>query len=322
MNLRLRLLIDVAKAVAAAHGIGVLHKDLKPANILIVPAASGAGWQIKIADFGSASLFDPARLQALGITNLGFTQTASSEAQILSGTVMYLAPEVLAGQSPSAGADVYALGVLMYQLVIGDFRKPLAPGWESEISDPLLREDIANAASGDPEKRLSSAAELAERLETLEQRRSRRDELESARLRAAIAERKLGEARARRPWVIVAVVTLAVGLGVSFTMYRRAAQEADHANHQTANIGRHSISPTRRDASGIRFSARANMSSPKSSCNDCSPKPAIAASLKSWFRLMLMALKPPPIGANWGPVKIMSGMAHRELCITRRYKSR
>ena len=234
LNLRLRLLIDVAKAVAAAHGIGVLHKDVKPANILIVPAASGAAWQIKIADFGSASLFDPARLQALGVTNLGFTQTTSTDAQALSGTVMYLGPEVLAGQSPSASADVYALGVLLYQLVIGDFRKPLAPGWESAIADPLLREDIGEAACGDPEKRLGSAAELAERLETLDQRRSRRDELESAKLRALIAERKLGEARARRPWVIVAVVALAAGLTVSFTMYRKVAQERDHANHQTA----------------------------------------------------------------------------------------
>ena len=233
LGLRLRLLIDVAKAVSAAHGIGILHKDLKPANILLIPAASGAGWQIKIADFGSASLFDPARLQSLGITNLGFTQTASTDAQALSGTVMYLAPEVLAGQSPSASADVYALGVLLYQLVLGDFRKPLAPGWESEVADPLLREDIAAAASGDPEKRLGSAAELAERLETLDQRRARRDELESAKRRAAIAELRLSEARARRPWVIVAVIALAAGLGVSFTMYRRAAQERDHANRQT-----------------------------------------------------------------------------------------
>src|ERR1700722_4541421 len=60
---RLRLLIDVARAVAAAHGIGVLHKDLKPANILVVPGGAG-DWQIKLADFGSASLFDPSRLQS------------------------------------------------------------------------------------------------------------------------------------------------------------------------------------------------------------------------------------------------------------------
>jgi serine/threonine protein kinase len=228
---RLELLIDVAKAVAAAHDIGVLHKDLKPANILVVPG-SEEGWQIKVADFGSASLFDPSRLQALGITNLGFTQTASLEAEALTGTLMYLAPEVLAGQSPSAGADVYALGVMLYQLTIGDFRKPLAPGWEAEIQDPLLREDIADAGCGDPARRLNSAADLVERLLTLEQRRIKRNELEAARLRAQVAERKLAEARARRPWLVLTVVALAAGLAFSFALYRRAAHERDNANRQ------------------------------------------------------------------------------------------
>ena len=230
---RLRLLVDLAQAVAAAHDIGVLHKDLKPVNILVVSGGNGR-WQIKLADFGSASLFDPARLHALGITNLGFTQTASLEAQSLTGTLMYMAPEVLAGQSPTTGADVYALGVMLYQLTIGDFRKPLAPGWEADIKDPLLREDIADAACGDPVKRLNSAADLVERLLTLEQRRIKRDELETAKLRAQIAERRLAETRARRPWLVLAVLALAGGLGVSFALYRRAARERDHANRQTA----------------------------------------------------------------------------------------
>jgi DNA-binding winged helix-turn-helix (wHTH) protein len=233
LDARLHLLIDIAQAVAAAHDIGVLHKDLKPANILVVPGARG-GWQIKVADFGSASLFEPSRLHALGITNLGFTQTTSLDTQALTGTLMYLAPEVLAGQSPTASADVYALGVMLYQLAICDFRKPLAPGWEAEIQDPLLREDIADAACGDPAKRLNSAADLVERLLTLEQRRIKRDELETAKLRAQIAERKLAEARARRPWVALAVIALAVGLGLSFTLYRRAVRERDLATRQTA----------------------------------------------------------------------------------------
>lgn len=232
LDVRLQVLIDIAQSVAAAHGIGVLHKDLKPANILVVPGTSGA-WQIKLADFGSASLFDPSRLHALGITNLGFTQTASLEGQSLTGTLMYLAPEVLAGQSPSAGADVYALGVMLYQLTIGDFRKPLAPGWEAEIKDPLLREDIADAACGDPARRLNSAADLVERLLSREQRRIKRDELENAKFRAQIAERKVAEARARRPWVVLAVVALAVGFGFSFVLYRRAAHERDVAKRQT-----------------------------------------------------------------------------------------
>src|SRR5260370_29866658 len=99
---------------------------------------------------------------------------------------------------------------MLYQLVIGDFRKPLAPAWEAEIKDPLLREDIADAACGDPAKRLGSAADLAERLLTLEQRRIKRDELESSRFRAQVAEHKLAEATARRPWVVLAVDEIAV----------------------------------------------------------------------------------------------------------------
>ncbi len=232
-KIRLQLLIDVANAVAAAHGIGVLHKDLKPANILIVPGTPD-GWQIKLADFGSASLFDPSRLQSLGITNLGFTQTTSTDTNPLTGTLMYLAPEVLAGQSPSASADVYALGVMLYQLTVGDFRKPLAPGWEAEIKDPVLRDDIAEAACGDPAKRLSSAAELVDRLLSLEQRRIKREELEVARLRAQVAERKLAETRARQPWILFAVIALAAGLALSFALYRRATRERDNANRQTA----------------------------------------------------------------------------------------
>ena len=232
-EVRLQLLIDVAKAVAAAHDIGVLHKDLKPANILVVASAAG-GWQIKLADFGSASLSDPSRLQALGITNLGFTQTTSAGSQALTGTLMYLAPEVLAGQSPSASADVYALGVILYQLIIGDFRKPLAPGWETGIADPLLREDIADAACGDPAKRIASAAQLVERLLSHEQRRIQRGELQAAALRAQIAERKLAETRARQPWVVALVIAMAAGLIACFALYRKASRERDNANRQTA----------------------------------------------------------------------------------------
>ncbi len=229
---RMRIILELAQAVAAAHAIGVLHKDLKPANILIAP--NGDDFQLKVADFGSGALVDPARLNALGITNLGFTQTMSGAEGELTGTLMYLPPEVLAGQSPTASADVYALGVLIYQLVAGDFRKPLSPGWEADVPDPLIREDIAQAACGDPVRRLPSVALLVERLQTLETRRTERRELELTRERAALAERRLSASRARRPWAIAAAVTLAVGLAVSLFFWGRAARERDRANRQTA----------------------------------------------------------------------------------------
>jgi eukaryotic-like serine/threonine-protein kinase len=240
-ELRLSMLVEIAEAVAAAHDIGVLHKDLKPANVLVTAGTEddserGDGnavrWQIKVADFGSGALADPTRLGALGITNLGFTETVTPDS-ILTGTLAYLAPEVLAGHSPTISSDVYALGVMLYQLIVGDFRKPLSPGWEAGIDDPLLREDIAEAACGDPALRLKSAAELVERLETLEARRVERSRVELAEQRAQVAERNLADSKARRPWIMVAVVVLLVGLGASLVLYRRAARQRDIANRQT-----------------------------------------------------------------------------------------
>jgi DNA-binding winged helix-turn-helix (wHTH) protein/serine/threonine protein kinase len=232
-TLRLQLLLEIADAVAAAHGVGVLHKDLKPANVLIAATEDrDSRCQIKVADFGSGAMLDPTRLGALGITNLGFTQTATAD-PTLTGTLAYLAPEVLAGQSPTTSSDVYALGVMLYQLMVGDFRKPLSPGWEADIEDALLREDIADAACGDPNRRLNSAAELAERLQNLETRREERNTLRLAEQRALIAEKKLSHSRARRPWIMVAVCALVVGLGASLILYRRALAERDKADRQT-----------------------------------------------------------------------------------------
>lgn len=233
LETRLDALVKVARAVAAAHEVGVLHKDLKPDNVLVAPSANGS-WQIRAADFGSGWLLDPVRLGALGITNLGFTQSEIPQTDPLTGTLMYLAPEVLAGQPSTASADVYALGVMLYQLAAGDFRKPLSPGWEADVEDPLTREDIGDAACGDQARRLGGAAALAERLESLAQRRSARAERELSRQRAETVERRFAKARTRRPWLIASILTLIAGLAASLSLYRNASSERDRANHQTA----------------------------------------------------------------------------------------
>ena len=217
-DLRLKLLVDVARAVAAAHDLDVLHKDLKPGNILVASTPEGTP-QIKIADFGSASLLAPGRLGALGITNLGFTRS-STDKDSLTGTVLYIAPEVLAGQSPTAASDVYALGVLLYQLAVGDFRRPLAPGWEADISDPLIREDVARAACGDPARRFKTAAELVDRLVNLDRRRA---EAEDAQRRAQLAERRQARARIRQLWLVLAAVALVVSGTVAVIVSRRSS---------------------------------------------------------------------------------------------------
>ena len=227
----LRAIGELTRCVAAAHEAGVLHKDLKPANVLVMPHGD-ADFQVKVVDFGSGALLEPGRLSALGITNLGLTETLAGAPE-LTGTLMYLPPEVLAGQSPTASADVYALGVMLWQMLAGDFRRPLSAGWEAEIADPLLREDIALAACGDPARRLASVAALAERLQTLEQRRTQREESERERERARRLEQRVAAARARRPWAMAAAIALAAGLAASLFLYAKAVRESKRANQQT-----------------------------------------------------------------------------------------
>jgi DNA-binding winged helix-turn-helix (wHTH) protein/tetratricopeptide (TPR) repeat protein len=207
---RLKLMAETADAVASAHEVGILHKDLKPANVLVY--GDPGNWHPRLTDFGSGRVLDVGQLEALGITQLGLTRSQTLSSDSHSGTPLYLAPEVIAGQSPSIKSDLYALGVMLYQLLAGDFRRPLSPGWESDIDDPLLRRDIADFADGDPDKRPPSARELAQRLRTLDARRLRHDLDQAVQARIADSERKLALSRARRPWIAAAMMLSLAGI--------------------------------------------------------------------------------------------------------------
>lgn len=219
---RLDLFLQIADAVAAAHSVGVLHKDLKPANVLI--AAAQTGWQVRLTDFGSSRLLDPQRLAEYGITGLGLTMTGTVLGDSTSGTPIYIAPELLSGATPTAASDVYALGVMLHQLVICDLRRPMVPGWERSIDDPLLREDIARATDGDIALRLQSVTELTTRLRTLPVRHREREVHQRTEQAAHAAHQALQRSRARRPWIIAAMLALCIGLGASVWLYRDARE--------------------------------------------------------------------------------------------------
>lgn len=239
---RLALFSTLVHAVAEAHGVGVLHKDLKPGNVLIErrptppdlgpgarpghadasPAPRAGDWQIRLTDFGSGRLLDRGVLQGLNLTALGLSQTWDATDHSISGTLMYLAPEVLAGQAASVRSDVYALGVMLYQWVVADLARPMATGWERDVADPLLRADIAAATDGDPAARLASATELAQRLDTLAQRRAAAAQAADLDALQARQAQQLARARARRPWVTTALVGLSLGLLVAGWQMRQA----------------------------------------------------------------------------------------------------
>ena len=221
---RLSLMLQIIDAVAAAHGVGVLHKDLKPANVLVYAAADGL--RVRLTDFGSGRLLDPERIAALRITQLGMTIASDAGSDSGSGTPFYLAPELGLGEAPTVRSDVYALGVMLYQMLAGDLRKQLAPGWERDIADELLREDVARATDVDPQHRLPSATDLAQRLRDLNSRRSAREARHAAEIAANRAQELLTRARTRRPWVIAAGVALVFGAGVSLWLYAAERRSA------------------------------------------------------------------------------------------------
>jgi serine/threonine protein kinase len=151
------ILIQAATALAAAHNGGVVHRDVKPANIIVTPDGTA-----KLTDFGISRAVDSVPL----------TQTG----QVL-GTAQYLSPEQALGQSATAASDIYALGVVGYEMLTGE--RPFDTG--SVVSTALahvnqpppplpetvphgLADVISAAMAKAPADRPVSAAEMARAL--------------------------------------------------------------------------------------------------------------------------------------------------------------
>jgi serine/threonine protein kinase len=157
---------DVALGLGAAHRRGIVHRDVKPQNILI--GRSGA---IKLTDFGIASVYKD--INAERLTTTGMTL----------GTVQYYAPEQAQGEIVSPAADVYALGIVMYEMLTGrtpfDGDTPVAvamqhiqdeptpPGRFNPNIPPALEEVILRCLEKIPEMRYRDGSQLARALEAL-----------------------------------------------------------------------------------------------------------------------------------------------------------
>ncbi|MBE7502513.1 MAG: protein kinase [Verrucomicrobiales bacterium] len=223
LEARLEVVAQMADALQAAHDSGVIHRDVKPSNILVsaprAEAAPAAPVHARLSDFGIGQVVSQEYLA--GVTQTGFTRTILAEAASSgSGTHLYMAPELLAGRAASTRSDIYSLGVVLYQAAVNDFGRPLTTDWAEDVADPLLREDIRHCVAGKPEERFAGAAQLARSLRALPQRRV---ELERRQTEARDRLRLRQEAERRRRWLqlaagtafVLLVITAALGYGLN-----------------------------------------------------------------------------------------------------------
>lgn len=152
------ILSQAARALHAAHEGGVVHRDIKPGNILVDPNG-----QVKLTDFGIA--------RAVG-------QPAMTEVGMVMGTAQYLSPEQVNGRAATPSSDIYALGIVAYEMLAGN--RPFTGTTPLEIAirhveDPVppltpsvprpLSDLVMSALDKDPANRPSTAEEFAEQLE-------------------------------------------------------------------------------------------------------------------------------------------------------------
>ena len=146
-----------------AHRRGIIHRDVKPGNLMIVGGPVGGGpMTVKLTDFGIARAVEQTRI----------TQVGS-----VVGTAAYLSPEQVRGEEATPSTDVYALGVVLYQFLTGRLpyegsslaelavrqqnEKPLPPSAYDDSIPETLGGAVLRALEGDPARRYASASELA-----------------------------------------------------------------------------------------------------------------------------------------------------------------
>ena len=176
LEMRLEIVAQAADALQAAHDSGVIHRDVKPSNILVGKQSENP-IHAYLTDFGIGQIISDEIRSQLSVS--GFSQ-AGLESASLSGTQLYMAPELFWGKPASIRSDIYALGVVVYQLLAGDFSRPVTTDWAKQIKDPLLREDLEKCFAGDPQERFASAGQLASQLRSLAGRSAAFDRRQAA----------------------------------------------------------------------------------------------------------------------------------------------
>ena len=213
-----KLALQVCSAMAAAHDKGVIHRDMKPANVFRTTRAGDRDF-VKIVDFGIAKIVEDEG----GDPGKGVTQTGA-----VLGSIEYISPEQARGETPDKRADIYAVGVLMYELLTGRlpfkgknrlatlnavmFEDPLALKTACPDADIPTRveELVLRTMSKDPDTRPQSMRELFARIEELDPA-----DLEERPDRSGLVG-----------WIILVFGLAVIGAGAAYYLYTKGQSDA------------------------------------------------------------------------------------------------
>jgi serine/threonine protein kinase/DNA-binding winged helix-turn-helix (wHTH) protein/tetratricopeptide (TPR) repeat protein len=159
---RMRLIGEVAGALAVVHAVGVVHRNVSAASILIDDDHDNDRVHARLGEFGWSDVTDRSQLASMKITSAGLTLIGDEGA----GEQRYLAPECMAGQAATSASDVHALGVLLLQMVVGDLQRTVDADWEGDVESEPLRALIAACTDAHAERR-PSAADVARTLQDI-----------------------------------------------------------------------------------------------------------------------------------------------------------